>query len=399
MNILISAGKTARFNWSNPRERHKMYGCVDSAAYIIWRIIKAYPEHTFYYVGTNDLDDVDNLPNLVNLENIMYDWIHRKVKDGTYTSLHKATLAYYIENNLVFDLAVVFHHFAMPIADYEFGYLSNKGTLRIPLVSEKQHAYIWYPIKELKIPYYVLEDDPREINHIPADLHQPKLILSQFNYIDRTKYYIDISNKVEIPTEVRNSDIPKLMLGTYSSRPDWRNKQRSNEFAITLNGNPFRFKYLQKWVFPYRDSQIVYGNWNSTKDLVNIVSLANRSNNFIAKPMKEIENELFDTKYTLVVPYDKQHPEFTTLKVWVMSYYGIIPFWCKTDYDKDNLLTMFPDYIKVSSPQELWHKIDELNNDESKYFNLLSKIYDVIDDDMFNHSDTKTRLAFDSYLN
>ena len=67
-----------------------------------------------------------------------------------------------------------------------------------------------------------------------------------------------------------------------------------------------------------------------------------------------------------------------------MIYYGIIPFWDKNAYDTDNLLAEIPDYVKVSSPEEMWQKIDELYNDREKYKALLKQFYDLLKPEYFD---------------
>ena len=102
--------------------------------------------------------------------------------------------------------------------------------------------------------------------------------------------------------------------------------------------------------------------------------------------MCEMEDIMFNTKYTLVIPPSKKHPDFVTQKAFSMLYYGIIPFWCKNDYDCSNTkYSMFPDYIKVESPNELLYKINELNNDDRKYKSLLNDLYSLLDDRYFDN--------------
>lgn len=80
-----------------------------------------------------------------------------------------------------------------------------------------------------------------------------------------------------------------------------------------------------------------------------------------------------------------------------MLYYGIIPFWCSDDYDKSNIYSDFPDYIKVKTPDELYQKMDELDNNETLYRELLNKLYDLLEDKYFD--ERFIHEIYDDFLN
>jgi hypothetical protein len=111
----------------------------------------------------------------------------------------------------------------------------------------------------------------------------------------------------------------------------------------------------------------------------------NAEHRFEERGMCEMEDLMFNTKYTIVIPPSKRYPEFVTQKVYSMLYYGIIPFWCKYDYDKDNLYNEFPDFIKVETPEELIEKINYLNNNPEEYKKLLYQLYDLLEDKYFDN--------------
>ena len=80
-----------------------------------------------------------------------------------------------------------------------------------------------------------------------------------------------------------------------------------------------------------------------------------------------------------------------------MLYYGIIPFWCKYDYDKNNLYSEFPDFIKVETPEELVEKINYLENNPIEYHKLLNELYELLEDKYFDNRFIKE--LFDDVLN
>lgn len=99
---------------------------------------------------------------------------------------------------------------------------------------------------------------------------------------------------------------------------------------------------------------------------------------FRFKPMTNAEDEMFSTKYTLIIPSKKEFPEFVTQKAISMIYYGIVPFWCSDDYDTGNIYSDFPDYIKVKSPEEFYDKVKELDSNKELYNDIKNKLYDVL---------------------
>jgi hypothetical protein len=142
---------------------------------------------------------------------------------------------------------------------------------------------------------------------------------------------------------------------------------------------------VKKWVIDLFEDGKVYGKWTSPKLLTDKITECGVEDKFIWKGMCEMEDLMFNTKYTIVVPPSDKYPEFVTQKVYSMLYYGIIPFWCKNDYDSKNIYSNFPDFIKVESTDELLQKIDFLNNNPEEYRKLLYELYDLIEDKYFDN--------------
>ena len=153
--------------------------------------------------------------------------------------------------------------------------------------------------------------------------------------------------------------------------------KKSNEFVMALNESEDRMEFLKNNVFKYRPDQIVYGKWNEK-------TIKGYEKNFECKGIIEMEDLMFQTKFTYVPPFEKRLTNFVTQKVWKMLYYGIIPFWDKKSYDTDNLYHFMPDYFKVSSAKEMWDKIDYLNTHEDEYRKYLKIYYDLLEDKYFN---------------
>jgi hypothetical protein len=67
-----------------------------------------------------------------------------------------------------------------------------------------------------------------------------------------------------------------------------------------------------------------------------------------------------------------------------MLYYGIVPFWCKNEYDTSNIYSDFPEYLKVTSPEEMWDKINFLEANPEEYNKIRNELFALLDDKYFN---------------
>jgi hypothetical protein len=135
---------------------------------------------------------------------------------------------------------------------------------------------------------------------------------------------------------------------------------------------------MEKWIFENEPKQIIYGKWDDE-------SKEKYPENFVEKGIVDLQDEMWETKFTFIPAFSYKSKSFVTQKFWKMLYYGIIPFWCKNDYDKNNLYSMFPDFIKVETPEELVYKINYLENNPEEYKKLLYQLYDLLEDKYFNN--------------
>ena len=381
MNILIS--KTESCSFASCPNKMKSYGGFDVCALTFLNLAKMYPHHTFYYIGPNDLATLQECPsNLIDIETPIraaYKQQNDKVK-------YEVAIDFCRQYR--FDFMICWYCRATPIVEYNYGYLSNKGTPRIIRECEKPVSNILAVPKAFSIPVYYIMDDVAEFNKIPSDIQTPAGIWSQCDCNITYRHYINKSDIVNVTSPVVYKPIERLWL-MGKTRVDWRKFTKHNDFIITCNstndGSLDRFNYINKWIFDKFDDTVIYGRWTSPSKLVDLIKARGLDGRFIQKGMSEMEDLMFDTKYTLVIPLSKKYPDFVTQKMFSMLYYGIIPFWCKNDYDCSNSkYNMFPDYIKVESPDELLYKMNELNNDTNKYRGLLEELYALLDDRYFN---------------
>ena len=396
MNIYISRGMKSYF--ASVDNKYRIYGGKDIIGETILRLTRLYPQHTFYYNGANDLDDLDTCPkNVVNLDKKIKT-IARKNVDDYDRELVECTFRYIEANGLEFDMFLMFCFITeTPVEYWKFN--TSKGTPMKPREMDKSSAYKFAPLKHTDGPIYYYTDDtscfkwPRDVR-IPARIfsqYRGNITLKQFN--ENTVLTTDYEL---VEKEIEYQPIELFFLRN-KKRIDWRNMNKTGNFEIICNQSPDnsleRFYYIKKWILDYRPEQIIYGKWTKK----NLDAMNEIHANVQEVPMIAMEDKMFNTKYTFVIPANTAYTGFVTQKVYSMLYYGIVPFWCKNDYDTTNIYSKFPDYIKVENPEELYSKINELEADDDLYHKLLEELYDCFEDYMF--SDDLIYNMFDSILN
>lgn len=385
MNVLISKLDIARF--TECPDKMKTYGGFDVAALMLLNMVKEYPQHTFYYIGSNDISKFKDRPNnLIDIETPI------KEMKKHYKDLEKYEVAinYCKENNLTFDIALYWYCRFTNLAKYKVEYMTTKGTPRKLRQCEKCLSHIMAVPQEFNIPVYYMIDDVTELKQIPYDMQKPAAIWTQCNGTTTYQHYTSTDNPVreKIPVQLTYKPIEKLwLLG--KKKVDWRDYNKTNKFIVTCNApsdqSLDKLFYIKKWVFDIFDDSIVYGRWECTKKMAEEINKYNYTDRFIHRGMCEMEDLMFNTKYTIVIPPSERYPEFVTQKAYSMLYYGIIPFWCKNDYDKDGIYTQFPDFIKIESPDELVEKINYLESNPEEYRKLLYELYEILEDKYFDN--------------
>ena len=382
MDILISKTETCCF--SSCPNKMKSYGGFDVAALTFLTLAETYPQHKFYFIGSNDIGTLQSKPdNLIDIETPI------RIKHNSDRSKDRYDVAVDYCKQYKFDFMICWYCRGTPLVDYNYGYLSNKGTPRKIRECEKIVSRILAVPKAYKIPVYYIMDDIAEFSRLPSDMPSPAAIWSQCDSEINYRHYTNISDVTRLAAPIVYKPIERLWL-MGKQKVDWRSINKTNDFIITCNstndGSLDRLNYIENWVLNNFKDVTVYGRWDSPKTLVSVINKRGISDRFERKGMCEMEDLMFKSKYTLVIPLSKKYPDFVTQKMFSMLYYGIIPFWCKNDYDCSNTkYNAFPDYIKVESPNELLHKINELNNDEKKYRKLLDDLYGLLEDRYFDN--------------
>lgn len=395
MNILLTKTDTTRFGEMTSKK--KTWGGFDVAALMFINLAKSYPQHNFYFYAPGDICDISPgaLPcNFINLYGLVKKNVKkRKHEQFSIMYYHYQDVSNYIDTlGLTFDKAIVW--FCRPIAFAEFdkGYISYRtGNKRIMLASEILHTVPLYLIKRFSVPTVYIIDDLMEINKISMDLPNPVAIYSQFNGIDKSKHYTSLTDCEVRETPIIYKQIEKLWLQG-KQKIDWRDFDKTNKFILTVNAGPHKAEYIKKWIWDYNDETIVYGNWTNNSQYYNEVKNLGIDIDNVCKnvPMCDMEELMFKTKYTLVIPPQpskrkQSNSNFVTQKVYSMIYYGILPFWCKYDYDSKNIYSEIPDFLKVSDVDEFYEKINILDNNIDLYHSLKNNLYDLLEDKYFDN--------------
>lgn len=384
----------------------KEYG-GDIISKLFLNIIKLNPQHTFYYISNNNMSDVfkgfkaslkpKNLidantayRNLCKEKNIKY------CKDASYKYLDE----WFNINNIHIDKILVLYTSQSVTSIWDLNYSLDKSKILTPLVMSRISSHILYFMsKHPEIESWGIIDDPRCFINWCRDL-----TYDNFNILGQTnrklefkvyKGYGEDSKELKMQTvNQKYFEIEKYFLST-KRKVDYRNFTKDNKFIITLHGTADRVKFLNDWIIKYDKDIKVYGkDWLTVKKCSNYIDYLKIPHDiFENKSICEIEDLLWRSKYTFIIPVSKNHPDFVTQKPWTMLYYGIIPFWCKKDYDNTNIYDYFPDYIKVSSPDELWEKIEYLENHPDEYKKLLNECYNLLDDKYFDKNYLPSKIS------
>ena len=394
MNILL--GKIGGIGTSFS-DGYKEYG-GDIIAKLFIDLANLHPENNYYLCTTNNISSVftgfasSRKPkNLIEYYERQKRWCrdHNKklLKDDSYKMLEQSLL----EDNIQIDKIILQAACCSNSSLWDLTYVYDGTRLRQPLATCRNGAQlIYFASMHQDIECDWILDDPRIFLTYPVDFIKcPNKVISQSN---DTVTATVCSGYGEASKELKNIDIKC----TYShlekyflkdkTKIDWRNDERHNKFIMTLHGLPDRAKLFKKWIYDYDSTIKAYGkNWvENATTRGTVEKLGIPFSNFENKPIAEMEDLMWDSKYTFIPPVTLRFSSFVTQKVWTMLYYGIIPFWCKSDYDTTNIYSDFPDFIKVETPEEMWAKIEFLETHPEDYKNLRNNLFSLLKDEYFN---------------
>ena len=358
-------GKSIKFKTS-----YSPIGGDNEAPNILVSLANNNPDKTFYIVGRSDFSKLNEFERISLFP---YDNVIDCMKGETNASIMKDP---YILINYLKDKNV----------DIDFGVMmiGQIGTVTIPnrvnqikrpelkaSVIDMVKGYCtpvinW--LNETNIPWVQLINDPRYTHNQSRDfVSSPLLTLSQYDYTyihNRINSFDDQTRIKEVISCSYSGIETAYCVGkTY---PNIKNYVKDQVFSIILNeGDPSRFNELKRWVLDYNDDVSVYGKWSDE------VMLDSR----FKGPLKldKIESITKRSKYTFIIPIKKG---WVTSKYIEMIHAGCIPFFHPT-YDEQGH-TGVPDILRVTTPEELYNRIDYFESRPEERIELLSKLQTLL---------------------
>ena len=376
MNIGIGKfGKSILFD-------SKKWGAIGGdldAPVMIELIAKRNPQHKFYLLGHSDYSRLsESKKSEVNPNNNIIDcWEGHKGEPYT-----NVLLEYFKKNNIKLDLAFL-HNGISGNANVPNCIKTIKGDAiaKTLFCFRKYTGPIIHFLNVTQLPYFTVSVDPRYTPLLARDLfNQPRWSVSQINdYTQKKRKHIKSYENQELmfsETKHIYSGVETLFLTMKKKLTWWEfSKARYNNFVVILNeggnGAVKRGPMLKEYVLDKLKNVEVYGQWSEEwmKD-----------ERFKGpKKFNELESVLGEVKYTFIIPIEKG---WVTAKFWEMAHYGIIPFMYPT-YDSDKNIKC-PDFIRVSSPEELQEKITYLEAHPEEYLELLKQLHDLLEEKYYN---------------
>lgn len=376
---------------------YKEYG-GDIIANLFVDMAKHHPENNYYLATANDISKVFTGFNLTKKPKNLIDYYERQkswvretgrklVQGDSYKMLDECLKL----DNIKVDKVILQAVSCANATLWDLTYTYDGTHFRSPLVTCRNGSQVIYYVsihQDIECDWIL--DDPRVFLTFPVDLIKcPDNVASQANRtveVNVCSGYGEASKTMKTNViHCKYSHLEKYFLKG-KKKVDWRNDKRSNKFIMTLHGLPDRAKLFKKWIYDFDPTVKAYGkNWSENAITRNTVEkLGIPFDNFENKPILEMEDMMWDSKYTFIPPVSLKYREFVTQKVWTMLYYGIIPFWCKTDYDVTNIYSEIPDYLKVETPEEMWDKINFLEENPEEYNKIRNQLYEVLKDEYFD---------------
>ena len=366
-------GKSILFNKSR-------WGLIggDAAPYLLFLFLaKRYPECDFYLLGKSDfskLKDRSEMP-----ENIFDLWKDFNPKDKIPYS--DWPLKVIQENNLKFDFGLFF---CGPV-----GYTNIKGKnvlLKDPTqkakvleMFEKYSGPMMHALNELQIPYFTICEDPKYAPMQCRDLFNvEKFSLAQYdkNYTsNRIKSYEENSTLEKRESHYRYAGVETIFL-LGEEKIDFRTINKDIKMSLILNEGMGKAKgrgeIVEEWILSKDPNVPIYGKWHAEW-------MEKYPGNFQPVKLKDMEDEVWRTRYTFIIPIMKH---WVTSKFWKMIHYGVIPFF-HPYYDTQKHLDV-PEFLRPKTPEEMWERIAYLEKYPAAREKLLEKFWHMLEDEYYS---------------
>lgn len=340
---------------------------------VITSVARYNPDDTFYLIGKSDFSRLSDAKRkeVAPNNNIIDVWGDFRRGDN----VTDFVVNWFEKNNVKLDTAF-FYGGPAGNANMPDKIKTVKGD-RIAKVLECFENYVGpiaHYLNVSGIDYFTLTPDPRYHPIRARDLYNiSKFALSQFNSKDmQVKHIVNYEDQSylfsKVPTFYTALETVFLI---DKKKPDLLElaKHKKKKFMVVLNeggnGGLSRGPELKRWVLNHLEDVDIYGKWSDEwmKDTRFKGSVK----------FQTLQDMLPDVKYTFIIPIQRG---WATMKFWEVLQYGIIPFmhpW----YDEQMNLDV-PEFIRVETPEELFEKIEFLENNPAEYTALLEKLNQVL---------------------
>ena len=405
MNILI--GKFGRSIFFD-KKSWSIYAGDDEAPILYTELAKRYPQHTFYLIGKSDIYKIKRRLKKAEVKEFslfgddtpaetLEDYVPSNIIDlfegfnnSGFEFEHDYLWDLIEKENLKFDAGIMIVG-PMP----QIG-IPNKGIQRLDgepgIALEMFQKYYAPPMHVLNMsgtPHFTIVTDPRYVPYRTRDIYNDEhFVLSQINTEfhgrKRISGYFEKSAPQNLRTVSQKYEYGAVetIFMMHLDRVDFREMKKEKQFIMAVNSagpQSDRQKIIKEWLLLPKisaDKQIkIYGKWEPE-------FIEQFPGVFEEKAIRDIEDEFWNSRYTFIPPWSLNQSNFVTQKFWKMIYYGIIPFF-HPKYDTDKLFPV-PDFLRVNSPQQMWERIDHLENNEQDYRRLLKILYKILDDKYFS---------------
>lgn len=370
MNIAFGKfGKSIAFN----DKKWGLHGGDAAPVILISALAKANPDATFYLLGRSDYKTIDHARRLELFPNQNVINVWDKVQNYSLTD-YKFVAEWLVENNVKIDGGIYISGptGSISIPD-NFIRIDKKGAAeklvaKTMMFSERYAGPMIYATNENDFPFITLCEDPRYYPLLTRDMfRRPAVTLGQYNDPDKeVKHHTDYTDQTLAWTKVpvKYSYVETIFaMGETPYDAEELFKKKNKLMNLYLNqglgaGGMDRGPVVKSWVldqFPGEDIMI-HGKWQD--------EWAERDE-FTAKGMSELVDEMEATKYTLIIPIKKG---WVTSKFWKMLHFGILPFMHPT-YDTQKSIPVDP-FLRVEDEADFRKKINYLESHPDKYKEL-----------------------------
>jgi hypothetical protein len=367
----IAIGKIGKsIKLSNDKGHPAIGGGIETTNTLL-TLIKNNPDMDFWVVGP--CQEVPNdLPNLFQI-NLKCKEIGDSVRE----------MDKWLEANpdIKFDCGVIFSGSVSNNFNCHPKSLNAKGELKKTFYVYSRYAGVYLNfLNQTNIPWLMLYTDPRTMNKwtIRDMCNKPHTIMSQYSEKQTLYSYAkDPSNYTEVVAkdyDIKYSGIETaVLIGQENRRGKFDKNTKSIEMTILCHeGAPSRYNQLNEYILESMPDVSIYGKWDHSETI-----LDDRFKGAIK--FNELANVLRSTKYTFLIPI---LDGWCTAKFWEMIHLGVIPFLHPT-YDTQMNIKC-PDFLRVNSPQELYEKIEMLNEDEDLYDEITSQLNDMLTPELYS---------------